>query len=120
MPYISKEEVAAKRKALKKALPEYKFQVRMKNHCKIMVRILQGPIQLTDDPNGYEDVNHYYIDEHFEGQPEVHRVLSKTYNILTHDQGQEVYDMDYGSVPNFYIAITIGTWDKPYHVINGK
>jgi len=120
MPYISKEEVAAKRKALKKALPEYKFQVQMKHHSKVIVRILQGPLPLTNEPKGYEDVNHHNIDSQFRDRPKAHKVVRTIHKILTQDQHQEVYDMDYGSVPSFYIAIIIGSPEMVYQVKNRK
>jgi hypothetical protein len=120
MPHITKEEVAAKRKAIKKALPEYKFQIRMKHHHAIKVRVLQGPVELTDQPDGYEDVNHFWIEKQFGDRPEAYRVISTINQILTQDKCQEVYDGDYGSVPNFYTKITIGSWDRPYQLKQPK
>jgi len=116
MPYITKDQVAAKRAALKKALPEFKLSVRNRNHSQICVTILNGPIEMTQDPRGYEQVNHFWIDDHYEDRPEIKNVLNTIANICKEDQRELVYDGDYGSVPTFYVSISIGDWDRPYEV----
>lgn len=116
MPFISKEEVAQKRVELKRALPEFKLSVRRVRHSSISVDILEGPIAMLPEGKSYESVNQYYIDEHYADQPQVREVLKTIYNVLSRDQRELVYDLDYGSVPNFYVNMSIGRWDKPYVV----
>lgn len=120
MPYISKDQVAEKRAALKKALPEFKLSIRNRDYSKICVTILEGPIEMTQDPRGYEQVNHFWIDNHYADRPEIKNVLNTIANICKSDQKEEVYDGDYGSVPNFYVGISIGDWDRPYQVKQRK
>ena len=43
MPYITKEQVAAKRAAIKKALPEFKLSITTENYSGIKVAIMRGP-----------------------------------------------------------------------------
>ena len=31
-----------------------------------------------------------------------------------HEQKEVTYDYDYGSIPNYYLNMRIGKWDKPY------
>lgn len=114
MAYISKEQVSAKRKALKAALPQFKFSVRNRNHSQICVTILEGPIEMTQDPRGHEQVNHFWINSHYEDKPEVKHVLNTISDICKADQREVVYDGDYGSIPNFYVSISIGDWERPY------
>jgi hypothetical protein len=114
MPYISTEEVRLKRQTLKAALPQFKFSIRKQDHMKISVTILSGPIEMTKNPKGYEQVNHHWIDEHYNDRPQVKNVLKTIHRIIAHDQKELVYDGDYGSVPTFYIGINIGDWDRPY------
>ena len=114
MPYITKEQVKAKRKALKEALPEYKLSVTNQDYRKINVAIMKGPHAFQLDQRSYAQVNHFYIDDHYESDPEALRVLTTIRDILQEDQAEEVYDGDYGSVPTFYIGISIGQWDRPY------
>jgi hypothetical protein len=116
MPYITKEQVAAKRAALKKALPNFKLSVRNRDYSKIDVAIMSGPIEMTQDPRGYEQVNHFWIDSHYEDRPEIKEVLNTINRICKEDQRELVYDGDYGSVPTFYVGISIGQWDRPYEV----
>lgn len=118
MPYISTEEVKGKRQLIKAAFPQFKFSIRKLDHMKISVTILSGPIQMTNNENGYEQVNHHWIDEHYNDRPQVKDVLKGIYQIISVGQKELVYDMDYGSVPTFYIGISIGDWDRPYKVIN--
>jgi len=116
MPYISKEQVAQKRKELKQALPEFKFSVRNEHHSSIRVKIIEGPIVMLPEGQTHADVNDYWIEEDYWDNPQVLKVLKTIYNIISHDQTESVYDLDYGSVPNFYINISIGSWDQPYLV----
>ena len=116
MPYISKEQVAAKRKAIKAAFPEYKISVRNINYSKIDASILAGPIALTEKTNGYEQVNQFYIKDNYKDRPETAQVLQGIVDILKADQTELTYDGDYGSVPTFYVGLSIGDWDKPYQV----
>ena len=114
MGYISKEQVAEKRKQLKAALPQFKLSVTNKDYSKIQVAIMEGPIALTEKESGYEQVNHFWIDSHYEDQTEIKEVLNTINNIIKTGQKEVVYDGDYGSIPNFYVGISIGKWDKPY------
>ena len=117
MPYITKDQVAEKRSLLKKALPEFNLSVRKLHSNKIEVAIMSGPFEMTKKPDGYEPVNDFYINENYREQPEIKQVLNTINTICKSDQSELVYDDDYGSVPNFYVGITIGKWDRPYKII---
>lgn len=110
MPYISTQEVSKKRKQLKAALPGFKLSIRRSNHSCIDVNILEGHISMPE----YQQVNQYYIDEHYKESPEIKQVLNTIKDILSADQSELVYDGDYGSVPNFYYNISIGRYDRNY------
>ena len=114
MPYITKEQVKAKRQALKAALPEYKLSITNQDYSKIRVAIMKGPHSFQTREDGYQQVNHFYIDDHYANDPEALRVLTTIRDILQEDQTELVYDGDYGSVPTFYIGMSIGQWDRPY------
>jgi hypothetical protein len=119
MPYISTEEVAAKRQALKVSFPEYKFSVRRRDLHQIRVAIISGPIQLLTGEaidRGYRQVNHFWIEERYEETPEIMKVLCGVRDILTDGQKELVYDGDYGSVPNYYVSLNVGEFDKNYEV----
>ena len=118
MPYIPTEVVKEKRKALRKMFPDWKLSVRTIHHSKISVTLVSGPIDIkfdeSDWKDGYAQVNHFYIKEWYENQPELRDVLLKIKNFIGNEQRELVYDGDYGSVPTYYISLNIGDWDKPY------
>jgi len=43
-------------------------------------------------------------------------VLDRVMAIAAGDQRESFYDSDYGSVPNFYVRLSIGEWDRPYQI----
>lgn len=114
MAYISSEIVAQKRKQIKAALKGFKVSVTRSNHSGISVDILSGPIDMGVD---YQQVNQYYIKEHYADRPEVMNVLQSVYEIAAAGKTTDYYDQDYGFVPNFYVHISIGAWNKPYQIV---
>lgn len=114
MPYITKEQVALKRKQIKKQFPDFKFSIRNENYSKISVTILEGPVAMTDREDGYEHVNVFSIGRVYENKPTVKSVLEGIYSIINRDNYTESFDGDYGNIPSFYTRIAIGDWDRPY------
>ena len=115
MPYITKEAVAEKRNRIKKEFPEFKISVTNENYSTINISIMSGPIDLKPKYNGHQ-VNPYGINDHYKEEPEIRDFLNRVYEIADKNNGVEVEDSDYGTVPNFYVRINIGKWDKPYEV----
>lgn len=122
MPYISKEEVANRRRAVKNALPGFKCSITRDGSNCIRVAILEGPINLLpleDRQRGHASVNPYYYREHFAMMPEVVGVLDRVMEIAAADRIEESTDSDYGSIPSFYLSVEIGKWDQPYKTTRG-
>ena len=120
MPYITKEQVQAKRVALKAALPQYKLSITTEHYSGIKVALMSGP---TDFGTDYEQLNHYhdyaqrrYNDTTGEctSRPEVQEVLDVIMPILNEGMGEGFEDSDYGHVPDYYTWVQIGKWDRPY------
>ena len=123
MAYITKEEIAAIRKALKDEFGKrFKFSVRNRDHMVADVSILAGDIDFAEflDNRDYNKVNHYWLSEKaFEGADVLKRVL----DIIklapaTVENGREWFDKsdamtDYFHTA-FYIDFSVGRWDKPY------
>jgi len=119
MPYITKEEVKIKRNLIKKAFPGYKFSVRTVHNSVIDVKVLSGPVDLIpDSSDGYEQINQFYIKEHYKDLPKTSEFLSCLYEIANSSNCIESVDGDYGNIPSFYTHISIGDWDKPYEFKN--
>ncbi len=119
MPYIASEDVKARRELIKKEFPRFKFSITRKHHSSISVDILEAPLNmLTNTENrGYEQVNYYYIAEHYKDFPQVKEVLEKIYSIMSNGNHIIAEDGDYGSILAFYMNISIGRWDKPFKVV---
>ena len=123
MPYITKDQVKAKRAALKAALPAYKLSVTTEHYSGIKVAIMAGP---TDFGTEYTQLNPYinYREERYNnstgewdpGNPAIQDVLDIVMPILNEGMGEGFEDSDYGHVPDYYTWVHIGKWDKPYQV----
>jgi len=121
MPYISKEEVAQKRKAIKAAFPNYKISVVGRHYSSIEVAVMTGPIQLLAPEyieRGNESVNPFYITENFKTDVVKRELLEGIYAIINDGNYTASEDGDYGSIPSFYTRIEIGKWDKSYEVVS--
>jgi len=110
MPYISKEEVKEKRQLIKKAFPNLKFSITCKNYSVLDVAIVEGDIDFKEE---YKQINHFYIGDSSYSN-EINEVLQSIKDIATKGQATEVEDGDYGTVPNFYLHLAIGKWNRPY------
>jgi hypothetical protein len=120
MPFISTEEVARKRNELKKEFPNYKFSV-TRNNSTINVVVIESPIELRiKHTDSDEQVNVFWIEDTYKEYPEILKVLQKIYSIINDKNGVLVEDGDYGTVPNFFTSISIGSFDKPFSVVTKK
>jgi len=117
MPYITPETVKAKRQAIKKALPAFKFSVTIHDYSSIRCTIKSGPIAMLDEGVTEETVNGYYIEDHYAEKPEVLDVLLTIQSILSDGNYIESTDGDYGNIPKYYTSLNIGSWDKGYEII---
>lgn len=118
MPYLDKSYTKQVRQQLRKQFPDFKFSVRTRDHMSLAVRILSGPLDLIpNSSNGNENVNQYHVDKHYEEFPEKRDFLTQVLDIMMqkHDSCVST-DGDYGNIPNFYIDLQIGKWDRPYEV----
>ena len=117
MAYISNEEISEKRKLIKKVFPKWKFSIRNKHHSTLIVTILESDIDfnaIIKEDRGHETINEFYYKEHYKDFPEIVECLEKILNIML--KGNEIVseDSDYGSIPNFYVSLRIGEWDKKF------
>jgi hypothetical protein len=113
MPYITSETVAAKRKQIKAAFPDFKFSVTRRHGSSICVDILSGPLDMGTT---YQQVNTFYIKEHYADRPEILNILQGVYAIAAEGKTTLTEDSDYGTVPTFYVNLNIGDWNKSYEI----
>ncbi|MDP2692769.1 MAG: LPD29 domain-containing protein [bacterium] len=117
MPYITTERVKQIREELKKEFPSkkgWKLSVTRRHYSGVDVRVLSAPIKMTDKTEGGESVNYFYIADHYKDKPEVRDVLLKIYGIMNEGNRTASVDGDYGNIPEFYVSLSIGQWDKPF------
>ena len=110
MPFISSEDVATMRKAIRAALPDFKISVTGHHHSSVNVRIMSGPIPPA------EHVNVFSYKEHLKDRPDAVEVIDKILAEIFKVKEERiiVHDSDYGAVPNFYYDVNFGQWDRPY------
>ena len=122
MPYITKDQVKAKRAALKKALPQYKLSVTTEHYSGIKVAVMAGP---TDFGTEYTQLNPYidYREDRYnsstgqyDSNPNIQDLLDIVMPILNEGKGEGFEDSDYGHIPDYYTWVHIGRWDKPYQI----
>jgi len=118
MPYVTKEHIIDVRETLKKEFPKIKFSVRRNGSSTISVSIMSAPIDMLIQEDGvgksYQQVNHFYIGDHYNEYPKIRDVLQKVYSIMNNGNRTICEDADYGNVPSFYCDLSIGQWDKPF------
>lgn len=122
MPYITKEQVKSKRKALKEALPQYKLSITTEHYSGIKVAVMSGP---TDFGTEYTQLNPYHdyraetwnrYTEEYESSPPIQDLLDVVMPILNEGKGESTEDGDYGMIPDYYTWVHIGKWDKSYEI----
>lgn len=118
MPYLDKNYTKEVRQELKRQFPEFKFSVRTVDHHKLDVTVLSGPMDLMSDVDrvlGYEQVNHFWVDKHYQDNPQKRDFLMSVLSIMGKEHNScEFVDGDYGDIPNFYLGLSIGRWGRPY------
>lgn len=114
MPYIEKEKVAEMRKAIRKALPQYKISVSCSDHCSVNVAIMEGPIEFDMKDGRYINPYHYHNQEDENLVKIVDVIFAEMDKVVQKCTMYE--DGDYGSIPNYYRGVSVGKFDRPYVV----
>lgn len=121
MPYISADKTKLIREKIKTEFKEtgLKFSVTTENHSTINIDLMESPYDISECTN--RGVNHFYIDKSDipDGLKLIFKHILKIIDSI-HEQKEVTYDGDYGSVPNYYINLGIGKWNKPYKQIKNK
>lgn len=94
-------------------MPDFKISVRKQHGHAVAIAIMQGPV---DFGTTYEQVNQFYIPEHWGEKPDACHCLMMINEIATANQRTVTVCHDYGAIPNYYVSISIGKWDKPYSI----
>ena len=112
MAFINKETSAKIRKSLKESFPEMKMSVRIQDHMALYVDIVSSPY--FKDGDSFQ-VNHYYIDEHFEGNQ---RQVLNNMDKIVREVGEYYNNSDVMSDyfdHAFYYHISVGRSKKDGH-----
>jgi hypothetical protein len=112
MSYISTQQVKEIRTELKALFPKTKFSICREHYSGVRIEILKSDVNFE---TSYNQVNTYYIAEHFEGAQR--EMLLKIYEIAS--RGTTWFETgDYGTQPSHYVWMTIGAYDKNFQHIN--
>ena len=113
MAYMSQEKKKSLAPAIKAVLKKYNMKgtISVDNHSSLVVTVKSGVIDFGETRI---DVNHYWIQNHFEGKAKNFLMeLKDAMMIGNHDNSDSMTDyFDVG----WYISIRVGRWDKPYVV----
>ena len=114
MPYIATETVKMIRTKLKKQFPNVKLSVTGQHYSTLCVCVMESDIDFGVED--YAQLNEFYIEKQFADNERAQKFLLAIMETIqtSHEQKELTYDYDYGSVPNYYISLNIGKWDKPY------
>ena len=136
MAYIGANEVQQIRNALKARFPAFRFNCRKSSgSLGVDVTIKQGPIDFIrnyNDTVGYQpggfrngspakdclQVNEYHFQNHFTGS--ARDTIAEVLKIIKTASDRKWYDnsdamTDYFDTA-FYLHLSIGEWNRPYHV----
>jgi hypothetical protein len=127
MPYIETETVKAIRTKIKTTFPNFKFSVTREHYSSVRIVILKSDIPWNDfiehmehKPANYFTINPYWLKENYANKPKIIEFISDITNIVHGLEHPEIIceDGDYGSIPNYYLNILIGDYNKPYKQLN--
>lgn len=111
MSFINQADKARLAPGIKAVLKKYnaKGSIAVKDHRCLIVTVSESPFQIEEK---YEQVNHYHIDRLYSGD------LASFLNELRSAMMDGNYNnsdaqTDYFDV-GWYIAINLGSWDKPH------
>lgn len=124
MAYISTEQVAEIRKQLKKEFPAVKFSITRSHGTKVNVSVLEADFDIFADLldpehvfNNHVQVNHYYLDNHWEGRGlELLERIAEVAADGSYNRNANDPTADYGDM-TFFVDISIGRWNKPFQVV---
>lgn len=108
---LKQKLVAAVKKELKAVLGDDKLKVTFSvvHHSTIVATIRSGTI---DFGKNYQQVNHYYIDDHYTGRAkEVLNAIKRGLMAEHWDKSDSMTDYFHCA---YYVSINIGNWNSPY------
>lgn len=115
MSQTRKKIIAAKLKEVMKQFPKVKYSLSVQHHMTLVMTISAGDkcLQPTH-PDGYCNVNTYWIDSHYKNNPEAAKILKAAIACLN-DGNHDNSDMmtDYFDV-GWYVDVNIGSYKKPF------
>lgn len=118
MAYMSQENKKELSVGIKAVLKKHKMKgsIKVEHHSKLVVTLSSGVI---DFGVNQRTVNHYHFESAFEGNNKAIEFLTElkaAMNVGNFDKSDVM--SDYFHV-GWYIGIDIGSWKKPYEVVEG-
>ena len=118
MPYLNAENVKKVRLALKAKFPKAKFSIRLRDHMALSVILLKSPVDFGQEVSRGGQINPYHYKNHDYSEAGIKMIDGIMETIQSaHPRHIESEDGDYGSIPNYYLNVSIGTYSKPYQKV---
>lgn len=118
---ITTKEIAnIMREYVKDVYNDYRFSIRLIDYNHIYIGMSEAPEQVfsnPDDERGEMQINHYYIerDERLTASArEIMKDICQVLQSYNYDDSDSM--IDYFDT-NFYISLSIGSWDKPIKIV---
>ena len=114
MPYITTEEVAMIRKAIKANIKNAKFSITKEHYSGVRVCILESSVDFTGVDNYSQSPD---IAKRLWGIDDEKTVfITRLFDVIDSAAPEKItsHDGDYGSIPNYYRTIQVGQWDRPF------
>jgi len=113
MAYMSQEKKKELSPAIKAVMKKYdmKGTISVQHHSGLVITLKSGPIDFGSTD---EDVNTYWIHEHYEGVAKKFLTELKAAMMVGNFDESDIQS-DYFHV-GWYVYIRIGKWDSPYMV----
>ena len=106
---------------VKLVYPTFKFSIRMDSYNAIRISMINAPVNMFK--NGIEKqhpVNHYYVNEDIAITDYAKSIFTDIYTVLSSYNYDDSDAMtDYFNT-NFYTTLSIGTYEKPFTVVEKK
>ncbi len=124
MAYINAKDVAAIRKELKAAYPNFKFSVRKHNSLSVHVTIAQGNVDFSDifTDKGYAQINQYHMGNYGKHQQMFQNIVDIIKTAPSRGEGVRKDNVWYDNSDSqtdyfdtaYYFSISVGARNQPY------
>ena len=83
-----------------------------RHNSTVNIKIFSGPLQF--EKNDFSVSKYLLEDDWAKQDPQAYSVFKRMIEIANSGNEITTIDSDYGAIPEFYVRLNVGEWDKPY------